>query len=168
MEPGLRRQQARELQEWLQVAFKRFADLWGHAVDNIGPGETAEDSRIRIRRYGQRFVEIARGRVGEIPGADPDLPMDLYDLMQRNCPELDIVQFLLSCTSGHTNTVAARLKRYDITEQTLDKINEYSRWISDAMLLLNEPAIPGPLIFLKRWIPHKRERRHIRRAILNL
>jgi hypothetical protein len=111
---GLTPQQKRRLLESMATGFKNYAVAYGDRR-HIGALTDHEDkNRVLIFSCGAEFGAILDGRTDWLEDL-PELQEDLFNLIERGCPLLDIIDFMFACTKGRSPVI------------WLDAINEGDR-----------------------------------------
>jgi hypothetical protein len=126
----------REIAEWLGPAFDQCAL---NLCSNV-----AEEQGVHIRNEFQRcrdeFSRIACDDIQVV-----HLRQDLYDLMKRRCPALDIVMLTLFYTRGIRRSRIDTLHENGITDSILRKLKKNLAWSAEIIEVLNDSTVP-PLL----------------------
>jgi hypothetical protein len=120
----------KEIAEWLGPAF----DLCALKCS------AGEERRVHIRnefkRYRDEFCRIACDDIQVV-----QLRQDLYDLIKRRCPALDIVVLTLLCTRGVRRSRIDILHENGITDSVLRKLKKNLAWCAEILEALI-PRLP--------------------------
>jgi hypothetical protein len=160
--PAVTRAQRRELSDWVGSGFKRYIEL-----RKKGDVEVEEDALIR--RYATEFSRIVCDDNVEIDDVDmPRLWADLEVLVNKKCPALDVVEFMLSCTSGLQATFEDCLSVFGLSPKDLTDLKECCAWSAYMIRILARPYVPGPFLFLEELLPEGVDVEAVRRQIEGL
>ncbi len=134
--------------------FKTYADKYGDRR-HVGTLTDSEgENRLLISRCGTEFADILAGRSDF--GDFPLLSSDLFKLIERGCPLLDIIDLMFSCTKGRTLTISDRLDSIGLRESSLHILRDICQLASQTILALNG-STAGPLSFLSQSLPELSE-----------
>src|ERR1700694_881411 len=135
--PAFTRAEQRRLSEWIVSGFERYIEVWSKTPP-LG-GDAAHDW-APIRRYAEEFSGILRGNMVDADDLDlPQLRADLQILVNHQCPAVDVVQFLLVCTSGFHQTFSDGLRRVGLSERHLSVLRDRCMWAADIIRILRRP-----------------------------
>jgi hypothetical protein len=143
--PAVTDSQRRKLSDWIISGFKQYIEL------RMGE-DAAQDSLVR--RYAEEFSRILRNKYVEIDDVDmPKLWADLEELINKKCPALDVVEFMLSCTSGLRATFEDNLSVVGLSQKDLEELKQCCARSADVIRTLRRPHVPGPFLFLEELLP---------------
>jgi hypothetical protein len=145
--------QKQKIELWIATAFEQYAAKC-EIVREVGVSLATE-----VRRYKGEFSRIV------LSSEEVELRNDLYNLMNRGCPALDIVELMLVCTSGIQRTISYGLDEVGITDNVLRRLKQNLVWTAEVLDVLNDPILLGPLDTLAERFPRKRDERSARRSI---
>src|SRR5437762_4774008 len=152
-----------QLVAWMETAFSAYAKASSDSGWTREPYETPEQCQARILQYGSELGRILRGTADY--HVAPELVDDLYGLMNRGCPALDIVELMLACTNLFGGDISDFVEAVGIPEK-LKTVRRNCRQMADAISTLNMRALPvRPHDFLREQFPNNRERRRARSLI---
>jgi hypothetical protein len=143
--PAVTESQRRKLSDWIMSGFKQYTEL---RMEN----DAAQDSLVR--RYAEEFSRILRSKDVEVDDVDmPKLWADLEELMNKECPALDVVEFMLACTSGLRATFEDGLSVVGLSQRHLAELKQCCAWSAEMIRTLRRPHVPGPFLFLEELLP---------------
>lgn len=135
--PALTQAEKEKVSAWMSSGFERYIQL--RLEGDAGPEGLT-------RRYAEEF--------GLLPDVDlPKLWGDLQELVEKGCPALDVVEFMLACTSGFHATLDDLLYTVGLTKRHLRELEEVCAWSADIIGILRRPFVAGPFLFLKELLP---------------
>jgi hypothetical protein len=141
----------KEIAEWLGPAFDQCAlNLCSNS---------AKEQEVHIRNEFQRcrdeFCRIACDDIQVV-----HLRQDLYDLLMRGCPALDIVLLSLFYTVGVRRSRIDTLRENGITDSVLRKLKRSMAWSAGILEVLDNSAVLPPLDAReKQFIPQWQQQR---------
>jgi hypothetical protein len=143
--------QKQRLLELTASGFKNYAEKYGDRR-HVGALTDSEDkNRLRIFSCGAEFGAILDGRTKWLK-ALPLLRRDLFSLIERGCPLLDIIDFMFACTKGRSPAISDKLESLGLHEPSLHLLRVICQLLSEEISALNESGA-GPLSFLPQLIP---------------
>src|SRR5580704_2774571 len=135
----------KQLVRWIKAGFKRFSD--------------DDPCNTEIAEYGNEFVRLVQTNKLRL------VRVDLLDLMKACCPALALVELMFVCTGGVYFTIAGGLQANGVTDTVLSCLKKDLEGLAHAISVLTDRNFHGPLVRLKKHVPLKRKRRHIRRSL---
>ena len=121
--------------------------------------DCAEINRKLILSYGTEFNRILED--DEASEDSVELQEDLFNLTERGCPKLDIIDLMFACTTGRNMAISDNLADVGISYEALAYLEALCAWCSDCIARLNNPHIKGPISFCRRQCQKSRERREL-------
>jgi hypothetical protein len=158
---GLSSEQKRKLLELMASNFKNYSLVVGGRKHVGALTDSLEQNRTLIESYGAEFGRILDGQTDWLEDL-LQLQEDLFALIERGCPPLDIIDLMLACTSGRSPAFADSLGSVGLNDPTLHALKIACHWVAENITALNTPPIPGPLTFLSRILPELAEEDHAR------
>ncbi|MGB9237065.1 MAG: hypothetical protein WCC04_21870 [Terriglobales bacterium] len=149
---ALTSQQLRKLSDSMKSGFEDYALTYGnrHHVGTVT--NSAEKNTSVIRKCGTEFVRILDGKTGW----QDDLPLlrqDLFDLIQRGCHEIDVIDLSFACTRGRTHSISDTLKSIGLADPSLQVLAQLCKLVSEKISALDLPGAKGVIYFLPQLLP---------------
>ena len=157
--PGLTSQQKRQLLKLMQSGFENYAWAFGARMRVDALTDSPEQNRALIERYGKEFCDILdrrpdwRESLPEFQEDLPDLQEDLFNLIERGCSPLEIIDLMFACTRPWSFAISDSLASVGLNDLTLYTLALACHWVAGKISVLNMPQIPGPLFFLSHSFP---------------
>lgn len=149
---ALTSQQLRELSESMKSGFEDFALNYGNR-DHVGAvTDSAEKNTTLIRKCGAEFVRILDGKTGWQEDL-PQLREDLFNLIQRGCPKLDVIDLSFACTRGRTPSISDTLKSIGLADPSLQVLAQLCKLVSEKISALELPGANGVIDSLPQLLP---------------
>ena len=152
---GLTIPQKRRLLELAASGFKNYADKYGDRRHVWAVTDSEDENRHLILTYGEKFGIILHGRSDWLAEL-PDLQEDLFNLIERGCPVLDIIDLMFACTKGRSPAIPDRLESIGLREPSLRLLRQICQLASEKISALNQSGA-GPLSFLSELLPELNE-----------
>lgn len=156
---ALNSQRMRKLSEHMKSGFEDYAATHGARMRIGSVTDSPEKNTALIRSCGTEFVRILDGQTDwqkELPTLREELPMlreDLFNLAEKGCSKLDIIQLSFACTRGRSLAVSDSLKSIGLADPSLQLLRELCKLVSEKIEALNAPEAHGPLFFFSRLLP---------------
>jgi hypothetical protein len=157
---GLTSQQKRRLLEVVASGFKNYAEKYGDRRLVGALTDSEEENRLMILSCGAEFGAILEGRSDSFEDL-PRLRSDLFQLVERGCPLLDIIDLMFACTKGRSPAIADRLESIGLQEPSLGLLRQICQLVSEKISALNRSGA-GPLSFLSELLPELPEGDRVR------
>ena len=157
--PGLTSQQKRQLLKLMQSGFENYAWAFGARMRVDALTDSPEQNRALIERYGKEFCDILdrrpdwRESLPEFQEDLPDLQEDLFNLIERGCSPLEIIDLMFACARPWSFAISDSLASVGLNDLTLYTLALACHWVAGEISVLNMPQIPGPLFFLSHSFP---------------
>ncbi len=140
----------KKVTDWIERGFDQFIAL-RVASDTSNPDR--EQDCAHIRRYKDVFVDILKEKATDREGDLPELLRDLYRLMSRGCPALDLVELMYGATSGINPTFRDALRYVGLNERKLSDLSLVCERMANVISMLHGRLLPGPFFPLPRVLP---------------
>jgi hypothetical protein len=143
-------QQLRKLSEVMKSGFMDYAATHGDRMRIGSVTDSPEKNTALIRSYGLEFVRILDGQT-EWTEELPPLREDLFILIEKGCPKLDIIQLTFACTRGRSLTISDTLESIGLGGPSFDILAQLCELVSDKIAALDNPS--GPVHCLSQLLP---------------
>ena len=143
-------QQVRELSELMKSGFEEYAATHGDRMRIGSVTDSPEKNTGLIRSYGMEFVRILDGQT-EWTEELPLLREDLFILIEKGCPKLDIIQLAFACTRGRSDAISDTLASIGLADPSFDILAQLCELVSDKIEALDNPS--GPVHCLSELLP---------------
>lgn len=153
---ALTSQQVRKLSESMKSGFEDYALTYGNRHHVGAVTHSAEKNTSLIRKCGSEFVRILDGKTGrqeDLPQLLPQLREDLFNLIQRGCNKLDVIDLSFACTRGRTHSISDTLKSIGLADPSLRVLAQLCKLVSEKISALNLPGTKGVIYFLPQLLP---------------
>jgi hypothetical protein len=151
----------------MKSGFEDYALTYGNRHHVGAVTDSAEKNTNLIRKCGAEFVRILDGKTGSQEDL-PQLREDLFDLIQRGCHELDVIDLSFACTRGRTHSISDTLKSIGLADPSLQVLAQLCKVVSEKISALNMPGTKGPIHFLPQLLPELPDDENRARAINDL
>lgn len=149
---ALTSQQVRKLSESMKSAFEDYAQTYG-GLHHIGAlTDSAEKNTTLIRKCGAEFVRILDGETDWQEDL-PQLREDLFNLIEKGCPKLDLIDLSFACTRGRTRAISDTLKSIGLADPSLRVLAQLCHLVSQKISALNMSGTHSPVSFLPQMVP---------------
>jgi hypothetical protein len=145
-------QERRKLSALMKSGFEDYAKAYGDRRHVGAVTDSPEKNTALIRSYGAEFVRILDGQTGWQEDLPP-LREDLFNLIEKGCPKLDIIEFLFACTRGRTLAVSDTLKSIGLGGPSLQLLSQLCELVSERIAALDMPNPDGPVSLLPQLVP---------------
>lgn len=151
---ALTSQQIRKLSESMRSGFEEYASTYGnrHHVGDVT--DSAEKNAALIRDCGAEFVRILNAKTDWLEDL-PEFREDLFNLIGKGCPKVDIIDLSFACTRGRTHAISDTLKSIGLAN--LGLLAQHCQLVSEKISALNMPGTHGPVSFLPQLAPEIRD-----------
>jgi hypothetical protein len=125
-----------------------FEDYAGTHGDRMRIGSVTDSPKKNselIRSYGTEFARI----LNETEWTE--LREDLFILIEKGCPRLDIIQLAFACTRGRNLAISDTLASLGLDGPSLDILAQLCELVSDKIAALDNPS--GPVHCLSQLLP---------------
>jgi len=112
--------------------------------------DSPEKNAALIRSYGIEFVRLLDGQT-EWTEELPELREDLFVLIVKGCPKLDVIQLAFACTRGRSLAISDTLASIGLAGPSFDVLGQLCELVSDKIAALDNPV--GPFHFLSKLLP---------------
>jgi len=136
----------------MKSGFEDYAMTYGNRHHVGAVTDSAEKTTSLIRKCGAEFVRILDGKTGWQEDL-PQLREDLFDLIQRGCHELDVIDLSFACTRGRTHSISDTLKSIGLADPSLQVLAQLCKLVSEKISALNLPGTKGVIYFLPQLLP---------------
>jgi hypothetical protein len=143
-------QRVRELSEHMKSGFEEYAATHGARMRIGSVTDSPEKNTGSIRSYGMEFVRILDGQT-EWKEELPLLREDLFNLIEKGCPKLDIIQLMFACTRGRSDAISDTLASIGLAGPSFDILAQLCELVSDKIQALDNPS--GPVHCLSQLLP---------------
>ncbi len=147
---GLTSQQKGQLLEFMASSFKKYAMMYGDRRSVGAVSDPPKENLILIYSCGADFGAILDDRTD----FDEVAPLKecLFQLIERGCPVLDIIDLMFACTKGRTPAIPDRLESIGLSGNSLHLLRFTCQLVSEKISALNGSGA-GPLYFLPQLVP---------------
>ena len=149
---ALTSQQVQDLSKLMKSGFEDYAVTYGDRRRVAALTERPEKNTALIRNCGAEFVRILSGKTDWLEEL-PQLRKDLFDLIERGCPKLDIIDLSFACTRGRSPAISDTLKSIGLADSSLHLLAQLCELVSGKISALNQPDAHGPIYFLPQLLP---------------
>jgi len=136
----------------MKSGFEDYALTYGNRHHVGAVTDSAEKTTSLIRKCGAEFVRILDGKTGWQEDL-PQLREDLFNLIQRGCHELDVIDLSFACTRGRTHSISDTLKSIGLADPSLQVLAQLCKLVSEKISALNLPGTKGVIYFLPQLLP---------------
>jgi hypothetical protein len=145
-------QQMRKLSKSMKSGFEDYAQTYG-GLHHVGAlTDSAEKNTTLIRKCGVEFVRILDAKTDWQEDL-PKLKEDLFNLIEKGCPKLDLIDLSFACTRGRTHTISDTLKSIGLADPSLQVLAQHCKIVSERISALNLPGAKGLIHFLPQLLP---------------
>ena len=123
----------------MKSGFEDYAGTHGDRMRIGSVTDSPEKNSALIRSYGTEFVRI----LNETEWTE--LTEDLFILIEKGCPKLDIIQLAFACTRGRNLAISDTLASIGLDGPSLDILAQLCEFVSDKIAALGQPRV-GRLI----------------------
>lgn len=152
---GLTFPQRRRLSEAVAAGFKSYAEKYGDRRHVGALTDSEDENRHLVLRCGAEFGVILNGPVESFEDL-PRLGEDLFNLIERGCPVLDIIDLMFACTTGRSPAIPDSLESIGLQEPSLGLLRQICQLVSEKISDLNQSGA-GPIAFLSELLPESSE-----------
>jgi len=142
----------RKLSEAMKSGFEDYALTYGNRHHVGAVTDSAEKNTTLIRKCGAEFVRILDGKTGWQEDL-PQLREDLFELIQRGCHKLDVIDLSFACTRGRTHSISDTLKSIGLADPSLEVLAQLCKLVSEKISALDLPGAKGVIYFLPQLLP---------------
>ena len=145
-------QEVRKVSEFMRSGFENYALTYGNLHHVGAVTDSAEKNTNLIRKCGTEFMRILDRKTSWQEDL-PQLREDLFTLMQRGCPKLDVIDLSFACTRGRTHSTSDTLKSIGLADPSLQVLARVCKVVSEKISALNMPGAKGVIHFLPQLLP---------------
>jgi len=142
---ALTSQQLGELSELMKSGFEDYALTYGDRHHVGAVTDSVEKNTSLIGKCGAEFVRILDGKTGWQEDL-PQLREDLFNLIQRGCPKLDVIDLSFACTKGRTPSISDTLKSIGLADPSLQVLAQLCKLVSEKISALELSATIASMI----------------------
>lgn len=77
----------------------------------------------------------------------------MFNLIQRGCNKLDVIDLSFACTRGRTQSISDILKSIGLADPSLQVLAQLCKLVSEKLSALNLPGTKGVIYFLPQLLP---------------
>jgi hypothetical protein len=152
---GLTYPQKQRLSEVVAAGFKTYAEKYGDRRHVGALTDSDDENRKIILSCGAKFGVILDGGTDWLADL-PDLQGDFFNLIERGCPVLDIIDLMFACTTGRSPAIPDSLESIGLQEPSLGLLRQICQLVSEKISDLNRSGA-GPIAFLSELLPESSE-----------
>jgi DNA-binding transcriptional ArsR family regulator len=136
----------------MKSGFEDYAQTHG-GLHHVGAlTDSAEKNTTLIRKCGVEFVRILDGEPDWLEDL-PKLREDLFNLIEKGCPKLDLIDLSFACTRGRTHAISDTLKSIGLADPPLQVLAQLCEFLSEKISALNLSGAKGVIHFLPQLLP---------------
>lgn len=135
----------------MKSGFEKYALTYGglHRVGNVT--DSAEKNTALIRKCGAEFTRILDGKTDWLEDL-PELKEDLFNLIEKGCPTMDIIDLSFACTRGRSRSISDTLESVGLAYPSLQLLAQLCKIVSEKISALNMSGT-GVIEWLPRMVP---------------